>query len=253
MRKKIAVTLTHMMFLFLLPLCFSALGAEPARDYLEAVKLYNEGKFQESAALFETVAGQGVINGKLYYNIGNAYAKQGDVGHAMLWYERAMKLIPHDPDLIYNHTYVTGLLKDKVEEKRSPVYSVLFFWKDLLTPAMIKGLGLFIFLVFWIRVIVALLRAKRPVKLIDSILLIFALIFTLTSYYDYFDSHFHKKAVILSESVAVRSGLSDESTELFVLHSGTRIDVNEERRGYIKIKFSDDKIGWVKRADIEII
>lgn len=253
MIRKFFTCVTPVIVVALLWSGLSARASEPARDYLEAVTHYNEGEFTQAAGLFERVADQGVVNGKLYYNIGNAYAKQGDVGHAMLWYERALKLIPHDPDLIYNHTYVSGLLKDKVEERTSPVYTVLFFWKDLLNPGTVRWLAIGFFGFFWILVLVAMVRSKRIMGLLNSVLLIFALIFSMTGYYDYYTDHFHKKAVVLTDTVSVRSGLSDESTELFVLHSGTRIGVDDERRGYIKIRFSGDKIGWVKKEDVEII
>jgi tetratricopeptide (TPR) repeat protein len=81
------------------PVIAHAAGAES--DYLEASKLYNKGDFAGAASLFESIAAQHVVNGDLYYNIGNAYFKKGDVGKSILWYERAMKLMPGDPDLLF--------------------------------------------------------------------------------------------------------------------------------------------------------
>lgn len=230
-----------------------AYATETAQDYLEAVKLYNEGHYDKAANLFETISGMGVVNGKLYYNAGNAWFKAGSVGRAMLWYERAMKLIPHDPDLMYNHDYVAGLLKDKVEDKGSPVLAVLFFWKEMLTARMIQWLALIFFLVFWILLVIRMFRSGRSMKVTHWIVLSLAVVFTSTAFYDFYDAHYNKQAIVLSDTVSVRSGLTDDSTELFVLHSGTRVAVDDERRGYMKIRFSGDKIGWVKMKDIEII
>ncbi|MBU1172912.1 MAG: tetratricopeptide repeat protein [Proteobacteria bacterium] len=230
-----------------------AQASEAAREYLEGIQLYNQGHYEKAATLFETVAEKGVINGKLYYNAGNAWFKEGNIGRAMLWYERALNIMPHDPDLRYNHDYVTGLLKDKSEDKTSPVFKVLFFWKEMLNKNIIRWLALGFFLIFWVRVVIGMLNSGRSMKLIDWLFLSLALVFTFTSFNDFYNARFNEHAIVLVESVSVRSGLTEESTELFVLHSGTRVGVDDELRGYVKIRFSDDKIGWIKREDIEII
>lgn len=228
-------------------------GAEPAVDFLDGVKSYNEGRYEEAAHRFETVAEQGVVNGALYYNAGNAWFKAGDIGRAMLWYERALIRMPHDPDLTYNHAYVSGLVRDKVDDRPSPIVTVLFFWKDLIGVQTIQILAIVLFAVFWVLRIVAMLRSGRSMKGAHWVVLGFALVFMLTASFDYYQARFHPRATVLADTVSVRSGLSDDATELFVLHSGTRVDVDDERRGYVKIRFSGDKIGWVKKELIEFI
>jgi tetratricopeptide (TPR) repeat protein len=248
---KILLPLSGILFLAVV-FCTTVQASESARTFLNGIEHYNKGQYEQAAALFEEVARDGVVNEKLYYNAGNAWFKAGHAGKAMLWYERALKLAPHDPDLVYNHQYVSGLLKDKVEEKPSAVFTVLFFWKDLLGKAAIQWLATVLFLLFWVRTIWVMVRSRR-LNAPDWVLLCFALVFCLTAVYDYYDARFNKQAIVIAEEVPVRSGLSESSTQLFVLHSGTRVDVDDERKGYMKIRFSDDKIGWVKIEDVEII
>ncbi|GAB6094411.1 tetratricopeptide repeat protein [Desulfatiferula olefinivorans] len=234
-------------------LCGPVAAAEPAADFLDGVKRYNEGRFEDAARLFESVADKGVVNGALYYNAGNAWFKAGDIGRAMLWYERALVRMPHDPDLIYNHAYVSGLLRDKIDDRPSPIVTVLFFWKDLLGARIIRILALVLFAAFWVLRVVDMLRSGRSVRGVQWVVLGLALVFILTASADYYRARFHPRGTVLADTVSVRSGLSDDSTELFVLHSGTRVEVDDERRGYVKIRFSADKIGWVKKEFIEII
>jgi SH3-like domain-containing protein len=79
------------------------------------------------------------------------------------------------------------------------------------------------------------------------------MVFTLTAFYNYYASRYLKQAVILPDSVAVRSGLTTDSTELFVLHGGTKVKIDKENRDFYRIYFSDGKIGWLKKKDVGII
>ena len=108
-------------------------ASESARSFLDGIRDYKEDRFADAAAAFTTIADDGVRNGKLYYNIGNACFKNGDIGHALLWYERALKLLPHDPDLRFNYEYVQTLTRDEKADKDLPLVRILFFWKYLLS------------------------------------------------------------------------------------------------------------------------
>ncbi len=242
---------TFITLIILFPSTLSA--TEIARQHLDAVKYYNEGNFLKSAELMESIAETGVKNGKLFYNLGNAYFKGGNTGKAILWYERARKFIPNDPDLKFNLNYAEGFIKDKVEEKSFSVYRVLFFWKQLLGRSLIQWAGISLYILFWAMVVFQMVKSKKLIKIHTICALILSIIFILTSVFDYYTDIYKRKAVILSDKVHVRSGLTNDSTELFVLHTGTLVNVADERKGYVKIRFSNDKIGWVKKDVIEII
>ena len=66
-------------------------------------------------------------------------------------------------------------------------------------------------------------------------------------------SAIHPRAVVLDKVVSVRSGLSSETTELFVLHEGTLVAVEKKMGGYLKIRYAKGKIGWVSNTKAEII
>ncbi len=170
-----------------------------------------------------------------------------------MWYERAIKLTPNDPDLKFNFQYVKGFVKDKSDEKGFSVFKVLFFWKQLFGQNTIKWCGIFLSIVFWIMIIFQMVKNRKLMKIHTGLTLTLAIIFILTASYDYYAERFIKKAVILSPKVSVRSGLTDDSTELFILHVGTSVSVEAKRKNYVKIRFSDDKIGWLEKESLEII
>ena len=59
--------------------------------------------------------------------------------------------------------------------------------------------------------------------------------------------------IILAPSVVVRSSPNESGTELFILHEGTKIEVNEEVSGWQNIKIIDGREGWISTGDFETI
>jgi tetratricopeptide (TPR) repeat protein len=92
--------------------------ADLTRPFINGIKQYKAAEFKEAAASFEAIAAAGVVNPDLFYNIGNAYLKAHDLGNAILWYERAKRLAPEDPDLLFNLAHADSLVTDKID---SPV------------------------------------------------------------------------------------------------------------------------------------
>lgn len=236
-------------FLLVMP----AGATETTRAFLDGVNNYKAENYEAAIVDFSKIVAAGIRNGDLYYNLGNAYLKTGDIGHAMLWYERALKLIPHDPDLKFNHEYVLTLVKDEKEDNRLPVLRVVFFWQHLFSAGTIQQTALILNLLFWLILTLQVLRRKKILKLTNYIILILALVFMLTVFYNYYASRYLKQVVILPDSVAVRSGLTSDSTELFVLHAGTKVKIDKDNNGFYRIYFSDGKIGWLKKADVGVI
>jgi tetratricopeptide (TPR) repeat protein len=253
MKLKITPILVLVLVLFC-PVFFSlAENAPNARLFFEAIQEYHAGHFDVAADTFSKIAGQGVVNDKLFYNLGNAFYKKNDPGRAILWYERALRLNPEDPDLKFNLEFARSQVKDLGEDKPDALFRVLFFWKYAFSPAAIRWAAVIANGIFWILLMVNTLRGKRTSRLLAGVAGMGILILTATASVQYYENRYVKKAVILSEKVAVRSGWSEVATELFALHAGTRVRVEQEERGYYRIYFSKGKIGWIKKEEAEII
>lgn len=228
-------------------------GNLQTRDFIDGVRYYEAKAYPEAIAAFEKLVFDGVRNGKLFYNLGNAYLKKGDIGPAVLWYERAMALIPRDPDLQFNLTYARSLVKDEDGEAPSPVFQVLFFWKDLFRLAVWQWTGIGFNFLFWLLLVSARVWKKNLLRPLCFGVLILSVLFLGTAGWRMMENKYNPKAVILPASVAVRSGFAPESTELFELHGGTRVVVEKRSAGFLKIRFSKDKIGWIADTAAGII
>jgi tetratricopeptide (TPR) repeat protein len=224
-----------------------------AASFLDAVELYENHEYSEAAGIFESLTREGIRNPELYYNIANAHLKDGRLGPAILWYERALRLDPGDPDLRFNLDYARSLLEDEPADIGSPVLQVLFFWKDLLGVSVWQWIGISAGFIFWCLWAVICFFKKPVLKPFLYGFLALALISAGTALYLKHQSVFHPRAVILGKAVSVRSGFSEDTTELFVLHEGTLVAVEKETDGFLKIQYAEDKIGWVSDTMAEVI
>ncbi len=98
-----------------------------------------------------------------------------------------------------------------------------------------------------------MLRKKRLLR--PSVILIAAatVIFSATAVFNYVEAIRVRYAVILSEQVPVRSGFTDTATQLFVLHAGTKVRIARQSDTHLLIRYTEDKIGWVKKSEVGII
>lgn len=231
----------------------TAPATQNARIFMDGTEAYRNGDWPAAIAAFESLVAEGVTNGNLFYNLGNAYLKNEDLGHALLWYERALNGIPDDPDLRFNYEYALTLTKDERGQKESPLLRILFFWKYQLSHSSVRWMAILSNAVLWIALSVLMIRKKRFLR--PSVILIAAatLIFSATAIYNYVETVQVKYAVILPEEVAVRSGFTDTDTQLFVLHAGTKVRIARQADTHLLIRYTEDKIGWVKRSEAGII
>lgn len=244
--------ITGCLFVLML-LMGTARADETSRLFLDGVAHYHNKDFQTAIEDFSKIVRKGIVNGKLFYNLGNAYLKNNDIGHAVFWYKRALKLIPNDPDLKFNYTVALSRVKDISPENKHPIFKAIFFWKYLLSRSEIQWLAVFLNSIFWIVLTFQLIFRRNKLIWVRNVILLPTVALFLTASVNYYTDTYNKQAVIIPPEISVRSGLSDDATELFVLHAGSQVNINEEKEGFVKIRFSNDKIGWIKKTDAKVI
>jgi tetratricopeptide (TPR) repeat protein len=256
--------------LFLIPLLWvpatpaadpaDSAALEPTRMFLSAVTAYRNNDFQTAVNRFSALVESGIQNGRLYYNLGCAHLKNGDLGRAVLWFERAKRLLPNDPELIFNLKYARSLTRDQRDDSgASSVRRILFFWKYHLSPKTIRQAAVFFSALYFLLLGFRRISNRRLHNALSHFILVFALLFSATAFINHYGAAFAGEGVILPESISVRSGLDDKTTELFVLHAGTKVTVQKETmnresgRRFYRVMFSRDKIGWVPADAVGII
>ena len=77
-------------------------GSDLTGHFEAANKLYDQGKYREAAAAYEKLVQSGVCSEALYFNLGNARFKAGQIGLALAAWREAEQISPRDPSLRFN-------------------------------------------------------------------------------------------------------------------------------------------------------
>jgi len=80
----------------------SSAVAQTNAGFTKANQEYAQGHFKEAISGYEVLVRGGQWSANLFYDLGNAYFRTGDFGHAILNYERALALERHHPEATAN-------------------------------------------------------------------------------------------------------------------------------------------------------
>lgn len=80
---------------------------------------YNRDQYGEAVRLYTDILARQGRSPQVYYNLGNAYYRQGKVAQAVLSYERALRLDPTYADARTNLAFLKTRLEDKPEQNNS--------------------------------------------------------------------------------------------------------------------------------------
>ena len=246
--------------LFLVLTCTLSFGAWAAvddsqakADFTKAGELYRAGDYSAAITAYEKILDSRLESGALYYNLANSYYRDGQIGEAVLNYERAARLIPRDRDLKYNDRYLRSRYPDarpyqdkNILEKAIDKH-IQFYTLDEMA-AILAGLfvvlGLFVLAAFYGR------WARSPVMTI-SVLMAAAIGIYATGFV-FKLADITNKAVVITKASANFEPRS-KATEHFPLPKGAVVKILKEEEGWMKIRRWDGQLGWVSAENIQRI
>lgn len=79
----------------------------------QADSAYMNDNFAKATELYLEIAETEGTSSELYYNLGNSYYRQGKLGKAILYYERALRLDPSNKDARANLEFVNTKITDE--------------------------------------------------------------------------------------------------------------------------------------------
>ena len=241
-------------------------GQSIARDSTDVKSLwsganadYEAGDWASAIEKYDAVLAAGYESDKLYYNLANAYYKSGSISRSILNYERALKLNPSFDDARNNLDMVAQLTVDRIE--KVPDF-ILKTWTEDIGRALSSDGWAVLFLSLFASAAVSLLlsdfirsRAARIVLFIAGIVLVILSLLSITASLERRADYMSEdSAIVVSAVSSVRSSPSDENTtSLFVLHEGTKVEILEYLGDWSKIEIADGRQGWMASRDMEVI
>ena len=253
------MTLRRCLLLFLVLCAPRLLSAQsPEQQFIQGNQLYQQGKIAEARETYETLANKGYVSGELLYNLGNACYRTGDVPKAILYYERALRLIPADEDLRHNLLLANLSIIDRIEP--APRLFVWDYWDAVkgwlpMRTLTLVAWGWYVALLAAIAAIVlARTYASRKVAAIASAVCAVGFLFFVAALIGQIgDLNRGDQAIITAGIVTVKNSPDIKSSDAFVLHGGVKVQIIDRYATWSKIRLADGKVGWMEAGSAEII
>jgi hypothetical protein len=208
--------------------------------------------FADSARRFEQLVADGVVNGQLQYNLGNAYLQLGELGRAILHYRAAEQITPRDPKLRHNLKYARSLTESRIAVSgERALRTALLGWHQSTSIRTRFVVFVTAYTLCWVLLTVNLF-ASRPWwrwPAVAAGVVWIAMGISVAS--DTFGAGDSREGVVLIDDVVVRKGNSEGFDPQFEqpLHQGVEFRVIEQRPGWLSIELPDGKTGWIRATD----
>jgi tetratricopeptide (TPR) repeat protein len=220
-------------------------------------ELYDAGRYAESAQVYEQIVDQGYQDSALYYNLGNAYYKQGDLGRAILNYVRAERLAPRDADVRANLELARAQTIDLLgPAERSLPARLAAAVQSRLTTNELAAATLALWFLLTLPLAIALFgkpgglrRASAQVAAVLGLVLVLGAVTLLVRVNAESD---RQGVVVVAETVDVVSGPGPQYVTEFALHAGAEARLIERRGSWARLALPDGGLqGWVPVSAVE--
>lgn len=219
---------------------------------------YIDGDYAAAATAYQAIENRGYSSARLYYNMGNAYYKQGQIGRAILYYNRALVISPSMDDARHNLEIAEAQTKDNIAVV--PEFFLNRYMRTLRSAISCSawsvmsvaffGVMLLFLLLFLLGSRIKVRKAGFYGAVASLLMFVVVTIFGVSARNSIID---RPGAIVMSSAISVKSSPDRAATDLFVLHEGTKVEVSSEIDGWSEITIADGKKGWTESAHLERI
>ncbi len=228
----------------------------PSEMYATANSYYADTEYAQAAELYEAILLQ-EQSAEVYYNLGNAYFKMGELAQSILAYERALRINPQMKDAQHNLQFAQSRIVDNMEDNTTFFLSQ---WTIALRNLLHQSTWMWLSIGFFVLCLVgaigfAFLHSIGWRKASFHTAWI-ALLFTIVC--GCFAGSLHSRdtkqeeAIITQSIVNAKSSPDKSGTDLFVLHEGTKVHIRSTLTGWVEISVGNH-VGWISQTALERI
>lgn len=238
----------------------STTGMEDRNDV--AAQAYRSQDYKQSIALYEELIAQGKsedkVSAQLYYNLGNAYFRDNQLGRAILCYERALLLDPGDGDIRHNLRFAQNRTVDRIDTAANLFLTNWFRGiRNMFSSGQWGTMGIIFFILFLVCVgvylFMRLLWARKSAFYAGIVLFLLAITANVFAFSQKNERVRKDSAIVMSGAAAVNASPDSHSNQLFELHEGTKVRIRNNDGNWFEIQISDGSVGWIRQQDVEII
>ncbi|MFQ5631875.1 MAG: tetratricopeptide repeat protein [bacterium] len=235
--------------LFILPVSDSY-ADETESLFYQGNKLYENGDYSGAVDFYERILASGKQSWQLYYNLGNAYYKLNKTGMSILNYERAYKLDPENEDIRFNLQLANLAIVDRIPE---PPKAEWMIWLEniqfSLSFSALVWMTLSFYAIFMLSLALKYMKPElwknRVIRFFGKASVSVFIIFFLWFAYRWYQVETEQFAIVLQSEVSVSSSPTQDATEVFALHEGTKLKIEQHSGEWVRIRLQDGKVGWL--------
>ena len=247
--------------LLLMSLCclMIQLNGQTPRERMRAANdAFQSKQYQAAVEMYESLRQEGFSSAVLYYNLGNSYYRLGEPAPAILNYERALLLRPHDRDIRHNLEVARAQLQDELEVL--PEFFLLRWWRGLAFIFSATAWSIVGLVLLWLGIgglVVWLFAGERRQKVrgfvAGLVMLILAILpFALALSRVNMQQH-SRTAILMAPEMVLRSAPDPESAEVLTIHEGLKVDLLDQISDWYKVRLQNGEEGWLPQAVVEEI
>ena len=219
---------------------------------------YMNGDWAGATAIYDSIEQAGMASVKLYYNMGGAYFKNGQIGKAVLYYNKALRIDPTDEDTQYNLRVANGYVKDQIEVV--PEFFVSR-WVRSVRTAVNSNTWAVLSLVAGLLMLMALMIYLLPLGLgyrkagfaVAVVMGAFTLLSANFASEQRRNALHSSEAIVMIGAAPVKSSPDRTSKDIFVIHEGTQVTVLDRLGDWCQVSIADGNKGWMPTSSIELI
>lgn len=232
---------------------FCAEGGAKDRNQLfyQANTYYEEKDYVKALQNYDQVSGMGIESGNLYYNIGNSFFKLGKIGYAILFFEKAKRIMPQDSDLKSNLAYARSLVGTPIPYdtgKDLIVRMIKKLSRNLnLSTISISAITFYLMAIALSIVFILNPSLARKLQVFAFLAFLIVVFLSFTAFLvRYYDEEILKHGIVVQKEVEAKYEPIDKASTHYTLEEGNEVLIIKTREGWRQIKRSDGKIAWVK-------
>lgn len=224
-------------------------------DFDIANAAYAEGRYEDAATIYQSLLDE-QPDATLYYNLGNARFKQGELAQAILNYERALRLRPNYKDAQYNLAFAQSKITDNIADQDFFLSAWARAVRNSLNERTWFVLSICLFILALTGLLVFLLGRepwlRKTAFHIAWIALLFSLIAGLNGASLHKRDTLRNEAIITQGVVNAKSSPDRSGTDLFTVHEGTKVTIRETLGEWSNVHVGNNE-GWIRTSCLERI
>lgn len=235
------------------------LVAQSSNERLEqAYQAQTALKYDEAIQQYKSLMDEGFYSADLCFNTAMAYYGKEDLGHTILYLEKASRLAPYDHAVSKNLELIRNEQEDALLSL--PTFFLKAWWDTFtarLSPnswgimAILSSILAALFLLLWV---LKKMNGWRKFQLLGmSIALVLAVVFLFSGNSRATILTTEKEAVILDYALDLHIAPGEDTDIDSTIHAGLKVEILDQFEDWMKIRLVDGREGWVKLNGVGII